>query len=458
MKKRMKRFAMQRLEEWKADKDRLPLIIRGARQVGKTWLMKEFGRTRFKKCAYINFDRNKRMQHLFSGDFSTERILQGLAIESDVEINPADTLIILDEVQEVPQALQSLKYFAEDECRSYYILAAGSLLGIAMHSGTSFPVGKVDSMNLYPLSFSEFLCAVKSEGLYEILAQRDFSMVANFKDRLIDLLKNYYFVGGMPAAVAAYAKDGNLKNVRRIQKRLISDYEQDFSKHAPKEVIPRIRMVWDGVPSQLAKENKKFIYSVLREGARAKDFELAIQWLCDCGLCHKVSRIKKGAVPLKAYQELSVFKLYLADVGILAAMADLDARTLLNGNAIFTEFKGALTEQYVCQQLLAELEAAPYYWSAEKSCGKVDFVLQHEENIIPVEVKAEENLNAKSLKNFVAKYGLPFGVRVSMSDYREQEKLINLPLYGIAALWGECEAKTAKTLSPELPGGGSDEQ
>lgn len=431
---------MQKLLEWKQDPDRLPLIIRGARQVGKTWLMREFGRLHFEKCAYINFDRNKRMELLFAGDFDVDRILRGLAIESDVTIEPENTLIILDEIQEVPAALQSLKYFSEDDRHSYYILAAGSLLGIAMHQGTSFPVGKVDNMDLYPLSFREFLHATDRVPLCDLLDSQDFEMITAFKDKYIDLLKTYYYVGGMPAAVKAYADTGNLKQVRRIQKRLISDYEQDFSKHAPTAVIPRIQMVWDGIPSQLAKENKKFIYSVLREGARAKDFELAIQWLTDCGLCHKVGRVTKGGIPLKAYRDIPAFKLYLVDVGLLAAMTDLDAKTLLMGNAIFTEFKGALTEQYVCQQLLSELETVPYYWSAEASSGEVDFVLQHSGQVIPLEVKAEENLNAKSLKSFVSTYQLPYGVRTSMSDYRRQEKLVNLPLYAISQLWAACDS------------------
>lgn len=434
----VKRFAMQKLLAWKDDKHRLPLIIRGARQVGKTWLMKEFGKRYFEKCAYINFDRNKRMEQLFSGDFNVDRILAGLAIESNVAINPENTLIILDEIQEVPAALQSLKYFCEDERHQYYIVAAGSLLGIAMHQGTSFPVGKVDSMDLYPLSFTEFLDATGNDALLELLKKMDFSMITAFKDRYIDLLKTYYYVGGMPAAVCAYIEDGNLQNVRSIQKRLIADYEHDFSKHAPAAVIPRIQMVWDGIPSQLAKENKKFIYSVLREGARAKDFELAIQWLIDCGLCHKVSRVKKGGMPLKAYQDMAAFKLYISDVGLLSAMADLDAKTLLMGDEIFIEFKGALTEQYVCQQLYADLDAVPYYWSAESSSGEVDFVLQHAGQIIPLEVKAEENLNAKSLKSFVKSNRLPYGVRTSMSDYREQESLLNLPLYAISQLWNVC--------------------
>ena len=435
----MKRAAMHKLTAWKEDPRRLPLIIRGARQVGKTWLMKEFGKLFFEKYAYISFDRNKRMEQLFSGDFNVDRILTGLSIESGVEIAPENTLIILDEIQEVPSALQSLKYFCEDERHSYYIIAAGSLLGIAMHQGTSFPVGKADSMNLYPLSFSEFLDATGNGSLLKLLRQQDYTMMTAFKDKYIDLLKTYYFVGGMPAAVKAFAESGNLKNVRRIQKMLLSDYEQDFSKHAPTATVPRIRMVWDGIPSQLAKENKKFIYCVLREGARAKDFELAIQWLTDCGLCHKVGRVSKGGIPLKAYQDIPAFKLYLADVGLFAAMTDLDAKTLLMGNAIFTEFKGALTEQYICQQLYAELDTIPYYWSAEASSGEVDFVLQYQGQVVPLEVKAEENLNAKSLKSFVDTYRLPYGVRTSMSDYREQEKLINLPLYAICLLWEVCD-------------------
>ncbi|MEG0125912.1 MAG: DUF4143 domain-containing protein [Clostridia bacterium] len=441
----MKRKAMEQLVAWKAQKHPLPMILRGARQVGKTWLMKEFSRQYFEKLAYINFDRNERMKMLFSGDFSIERIVQGLSIESNVEIDPTNTLIVLDEIQEVPAALQSLKYFTENEQQSYYILAGGSLLGIALHQGTSYPVGKVDTMDLYPLSFTEFLDATGNERLEALLTTRDWQMVKTFKDRYIDLLRNYYYIGGMPEAVRSYVEEKNLTQVRHIQRRLLSDYEQDFSKHAASEVVPRIRMVWDALPSQLAKENRKFIYSVLREGARAKDFEIAIQWLLDCGLCHKISRVTKGAFPLKAYAELASFKLYFVDVGLLAAMADIDAKTLLKGSSIFTEFKGALTEQYVCQQVIAELARTPYYWSAEKSNGEVDFVLQHSERVIPIEVKAEENLQAKSLKSFVSANGLDFGVRTSMSDHRAEEKLLNLPLYAISALLEECEEFTSKT-------------
>lgn len=431
----MERTAIEQLVAWKNDPDRLPMIIKGARQVGKTWLMQEFGKKYFEKCAYINFDRNIRMQKHFAGDFDIDRILQGLSIESNVDIEPENTLIILDEIQDNPLALQSLKYFCEDKRHNYYILAAGSLLGIAMHAGTSFPVGKVDNMELYPLSFTEFLSATGNESLKKLITSKDFDMIATFKDKFINILKIYYYVGGMPAAVNAYVKNGTLSSARKVQLRLLNDYEADFSKHAPTSIIPRIQMVWNGIPSQLAKENKKFIYSVLREGARAKDFELAIQWLLDCGLCHKIDRIKKGGIPLKAYQDLHSFKLYMLDVGLLAAMTELDAKTILDGNKIFVEFKGALTEQFVCQQIFSELNYTPFYWSSEKSNGELDFVLQHDGKVIPLEVKAEENLNAKSLRNFIQKFNIAIGIRTSMADYREQDSLINLPLYCISQLF-----------------------
>jgi uncharacterized protein len=430
----MIRMAMKSLVEWKNTPDRMPLIIKGARQVGKTWLMKEFSRQYFDKTAYINFEKNERMKSLFSGDFSLDRILKGLSIESGVTIEPEQTLIILDEIQEVPSALQSLKYFSEDERHAYFIIAAGSLLGIALHAGVSFPVGKVDTLELFPLTFLEFLEATGQNSFRDLLTSNDFPMIATFKDKFIDALKLYYFIGGMPAAVSRYISIGSLEAVRKVHLRLLSDYEQDFSKHAPTAVVPRIRMVWDGIPSQLAKENKKFMYSAIREGARAKEFEIAIQWLLDCGLCHKVGRITKGGIPLKAYQDLPSFKLFFVDVGLLAAMADLDAKTILLKNDIFTEFKGSLTEQYVCQQLISQVGTTPYYWSAESSSGEVDFVIQHNGQVLPIEVKAEENLNAKSLKSFVSKFNLPFGIRTSMADYREQEKLINLPLYAISQI------------------------
>jgi hypothetical protein len=294
-------------------------------------------------------------------------------------------------------------------------------------------------MNLYPLSYPEFLEATGNEKLLQLLRSHDFQLITTFKDKYIDLLKIYYYVGGMPAAVNEYIKSKSMQKVRRIQLRLLNDYTQDFSKHPPKETIPRIQAVWEGIPSQLAKENKKFIYGVLREGARAKDYEFAIQWLTDCGLCHKVGRVTKAGMPLKAYQDLTAFKLYMADVGLLAAMSDLDAKTLLKGNDIFTEFKGALTEQYVCQQLVSELKTTPYYWTAEASKGKIDFIIQYSGKVIPIEVKAGENLNAKSLKAFSSKYDLSLSIRTSMSDYRKQEKMVNIPLYALSELYEICD-------------------
>lgn len=427
---------MERLVEWKNHSHPLPLLIKGARQVGKTWLMKEFGRKHYLRTAYISLDRNERMKSLFSGDFSIDRILKGLSLESGVSIEPENTLIVLDEIQEVPAALQSLKYFSEDPDHSYHVVAAGSLLGIALHAGISFPVGKVETLELHPLSFPEFLDATGMGRFADLLSSGDFSLVTAFKDKFIDALKTYYFVGGMPAAVLEQIATGNPETVRMIQKRLLADYELDFSKHVSPEVVPRLRMVWNGIPAQLAKENKKFIYSAIREGSRAKEFEIAIQWLIDCGLCHKVNRIAKGGIPLKAYEDSSAFKLYLVDVGLLGAMTDLDARTLLRGNAIFAEFKGALTEQYVCQQLLSEGKTHPFYWSAESSSGEVDFVLQHGGEVIPIEVKAEENLKAKSLKSFLEKFGIRYGIRISMSDYRIQERLLCLPLYAVSEILG----------------------
>ena len=435
----MYRIAIEKLLKWKESKRRKPLIIEGARQVGKTWLMKEFGRLYYTDTVYINFDSNSRMAELFASDLDTERLIMGLELYSGQKIDPDHTLLIFDEVQEVPRALSSLKYFYEN-APEYHIVCAGSLLGIALHEGTSFPVGKVDFLKLYPLSFKEFLMATGKERFAELLNKQDHQMIASFKQTYIDALKQYYFVGGMPEAVQSFAENMDFNEVREIQKRILAAYEQDFSKHAPNEIVPKIRMLWNSIPSQLARENKKFIYGLVREGARAKEYETAILWLSDCGLVHKISRVNAAGIPLKAYEDLKAFKLFLVDVGLLGCMAGLRQCTPLDGNDLFVEFKGALTEQYVCQQLIAELGATPYYWSAENSTGEVDFVLQHSGNVIPLEVKAEENLMAKSLKFFVAGNKLSLGVRSSMSDYRKQEKLINLPLYAISQLWSACDS------------------
>lgn len=426
----MKRFALEKLKEWKNRQNRKPLIIRGARQVGKTWLMKEFGRTCFEKTAYINFDSNTRMKQVFDGEISIERILLAIGAETGISIDSENTLIIFDEVQEVPKALSSLKYFCEN-APEYAIVAAGSLLGVALHKGTSFPVGKVDFMELYPLTFQEFLCALDEERYAAILQGDDTDLVTMFKSKYLDRLREYYYVGGMPEVVRTYAETRDLNLVRELQKNLLNYYQQDFSKHAEILLVPRLNLVWNSIPMQLAKENKKYIYGQVRKGARAKDFELAIQWLLDCGLIHKVQRAGKPALPLKAYLDLDVFKIYLLDVGLLVAMTDLDARVIIDGNRIFTEFKGALTEQYVLQQLVAMNLTEPYYFSTENSSGEIDFLLQGKTSVVPLEVKAEENLRAKSLKAFCDKYKPRYAVRTSMSDYREQEWMVNIPLYNI---------------------------
>ena len=436
----MKRTAIKTLIEWKNNPDRLPMIIRGARQVGKTWLMKEFGKKYFKKVVYVNFDDNKEeINSIFSGDFSVERIVKGLSLANGINIDAENTLIILDEIQNLPRALQSLKYFAEYEKQKYNIVVAGSLLGIALHQGTSFPVGKVDTMYLHPMTFIEFLEALNQKDFIELLEKNDLQMITTFRNKYIEFLKIYYFVGGMPAVVLKYINSQDFNAVRKSQLKLLSDYSQDFSKHAPNEIVPRINMVWEAITAQLAKENKKFVYGAIKKGARAKEFELAIQWLVDCGLCYKIDRISKGNIPLKSYRDFTSFKLFLFDIGLLGAMEELNIKTLLNGNEIFTEFKGILTEQYICQQLISHLNTNPFYWSAENSSGEVDFVIQHNDKILPIEVKAEENLNAKSLKSFIKKYELPYGIRTSMSNYRKEEKLINIPLYCFSQLFDICD-------------------
>jgi len=429
----MFRKSMDDLLDWKNSKTRKPLIIRGARQVGKTWLMKEFGKTHYEKVAYINFDNNERMESLFNGNLELERIITALQIENGIKIGAQNTLIIFDEVQEVPRALTSLKYFCEN-APEYHIIAAGSLLGVALHPGTSFPVGKVEFLDLYPLNFMEFLSAMGNEQLVELLKSKDFSLITTFKGKYIDLLKQYYYIGGMPAVVASFIEDADYAKARQLQKEILMAYEQDFSKHAPNEAVPRIRMLWSSTPAQLAKENRKFVYGLIRQGARAREYELAMTWLIDCGLIYKISRVTKPDMPLMAYQDFNAFKLYILDVGLLGAMSDLDLKSLLEGNNLFEEFKGALTEQYVLQQLIASREVTPYYWSAEKATAEIDFIFQSDMNIVPLEVKASENLQAKSLKSYCQKYHPKYAIRISMSDYRQEEWLTNVPLYAINVL------------------------
>lgn len=429
----MYREAIVKLEQWKNSPHRKPLILRGARQVGKTWLMQEFGRKNYSRCAYISMDENERMESVFRDAFRVERIRQALEIEVGFKITPGDTLIIFDEIQEIPRAVKALKYFCE-QAPEYHIMAAGSLLGIALHEGTSFPVGKVDFCDLYPMSFKEFLLACGQQRFTELMERQDYQMMASFKTELTDYLKLYYYIGGMPEAVQAYIETKDLKKVREVQNKLLMAYENDLSKHAPAETVTKIRMLWNSVPTQLARENKKFIYGLVREGARAREYEVAITWLMDVGLVYKVNRVTKPDFPLRAYQDFSAFKLFVLDVGLLGAMSRLNARIILEGDSLFEEFKGALTEQYVLQQLIVNEENDIFYWSSPKGTGEIDFLVQMDDKIVPVEVKAEENLQAKSLRSFVQKYNMEYAVRTSMSDYREQEWMVNYPLYCIGCL------------------------
>ena len=432
----MQRFLMEGLVEWKNKNNRKPLILKGARQVGKTWLMKEFGKIHFEKCAYVSFYNNQRMKRVFEEDYDIQRIITNINIETHMEVTPGNTLIIFDEVQEVPRALASLKYFYEN-APEYNIICAGSLLGIALHQGTSFPVGKVDFLNLYPLSFKEFLMAMGKEKYVDLMNSGDYEMMTAFKQDLIDSLKHYYFVGGMPEAVTSFATEKDFNKVRRIQKRILEAYEQDFSKHAPNESVPKLRMLWNSIPSQLAKENKKFIYGLVREGGRAKDYESAIMWLTDCGLVHKVSRVTVGHLPLKAYEDMKAFKMFVVDVGLLGCMVGLSKKILLDGNDLFVEFKGALTEQYVLQQLITNPDLNIYYYTNDNGSCEVDFLVDTGDTIVPVEVKAEVNLRAKSLRMYVEKFSPDVAIRTSMQDYKKESWLVNLPLYAIENLTKE---------------------
>jgi predicted AAA+ superfamily ATPase len=429
----MKRAELTYLKEWSYSKNRKPLIIRGARQTGKTWLMKELGRTTYKKVAYINFESNANLKNLFIGNFDIQRIILALEIETKITIESDNTLIVFDEIQEAPEALTSLKYFQEN-APEYHVIAAGSLLGVALNQHASFPVGKVDFLDLYPLTYIEFLMALNEQSLVDLLKKQDWPLITQFKSRYIERLKQYYYVGGMPEAVYTFSQSSNFEEVRTIQRRILIAYEQDFSKHAPIQIVPRIRMLWNSIPAQLAKENRKFIYGLIRQGARAKDYELAMTWLIDCGLIHKVNNVTKPSIPLKAYEDMGAFKLYLVDVGLLSAMADLDVQTLIAGNNLFEEFKGALTEQYVLQQLITLRSVNCYYWSPENVRAEVDFLLQLKGKIIPLEVKAAENLQAKSLRVYYQKYEPEFAVRTSLSDYRKEEWMTNWPLYAIGVL------------------------
>lgn len=426
----MEREAIGQLYEWKARPNRKPLIIRGARQVGKTWLMLEFAKKAYEKWIYVNFEDEEMLKHVFELDFDVPRILNALSLRFHTEIDE-QTLLIFDEIQAAPRGITSLKYFCE-KAPEYHVITAGSLLGISMHGGDSFPVGKVDFLSLMPMSFPEFLRAAGQERLAKLLAECKWDSIVYVKDRIIQLLRTYYYVGGMPEAVKAYCDGLGYEEVRRIQSNILMTYENDFSKHAPANEVPRIRMVWHSVTSQLAKENRKFIYGVLRQGARAKEFEIAVEWLQDAGLVYRVNRTKSGEMPLSAFEDFGTFKLFMLDVGLMCAINRLSSDSILLGNDIFSTYRGAMTEQYVCQQLTGAVDFI-YYWSADNSRGEIDFLIQTGGRIVPIEVKAEENLKSKSLSAFVARYPSLHAVRLSMSDYREQGWMTNVPLYAVCA-------------------------
>lgn len=425
----MERSIYSSLKKWKESPTRKPLILQGARQVGKTYILKEFGAREYSEVVYINCDDNNDMQNMFV-DYDVDRIIRSLSAISGVSIKPSTTLLILDEIQEVERGLASLKYFCE-KAPEYHVAVAGSLLGITLHEGTSFPVGKVDMLYMYPMDFEEFLLAMGKEQLVELLRNNSWAALTPLRGMLTELLRQYYFVGGMPEAVKTYVERGDIWEVRSIHSKIIDAYRNDMSKHAPKQQVQRINMVWNSIPSQLARDNKKFIYGALRKGARANDFEIAIQWLVDSGLVHKVHRISKPVVPLKFYEDMASFKLFLLDCGLLGALSETPPEQILIGDNVFEEYKGAFTENYVLQQLKSLPRTFVYYYSNDNSTLEIDFVVQHDVHIIPIEVKAEENLRAKSLRQFVTDHSGLHGVRFSMSDYREQDWLTNVPLWAV---------------------------
>lgn len=425
----MERSIYSSLKKWKESPTRKPLILQGARQVGKTYILKEFGAREYSEVVYINCDDNNDMQNMFV-DYDVDRIIRSMSAISGVSIKPSTTLLILDEIQEVERGLASLKYFCE-KAPEYHVAVAGSLLGITLHEGTSFPVGKVDMLYMYPMDFEEFLLAMGKEQLVELLRNNSWAALTPLRGMLTELLRQYYFVGGMPEAVKTYVERGDIWEVRSIHSKIIDAYRNDMSKHVPKQQVQRINMVWNSIPSQLARDNKKFIYGALRKGARANDFEIAIQWLVDSGLVHKVHRISKPVVPLKFYEDMASFKLFLLDCGLLGALSETPPEQILIGDNVFEEYKGAFTENYVLQQLKLLPRTFVYYYSNDNSTLEIDFVVQHEAHVIPIEVKAEENLRAKSLRQFVTDNAGLHGVRFSMSDYREQDWLTNVPLWAV---------------------------
>ena len=426
----MQRKLMDRLVGWKGSERRKPLIVNGARQVGKTWILKELGRLHFESVAYVSLDKDERARRFFEPDLDPRRIVSSLSLHLDMDIDPGRTLVVLDEIQSCPAAITSLKYFCED-AQEYHVAAAGSLLGISATHGTGFPVGKVSTLNLFPLSFTEFLCATGSGRYAELVERGDHAMMDTFSDKLKELLRTYYIVGGMPEAVNAYIGTADVRDARGVQDQILTDYTSDFAKHVPANLLARTMLAWDSIPKHLSKENKKFVFGQVRKGARAADFEESLRWLEQAGLVTKVPRVSKPGMPLKAYRDQNAFKVFMLDIGLLGAMSGLSPAAMVDGGGIFTEFKGALTEQYVCQQLVSDCGLAPFYWSAENSSGEIDFLVQDGSGVYPIEVKAEENLRAKSLRAFNERYEGMSPRRFSMSGFRDQGWMRNIPLYAI---------------------------
>ena len=428
----MKRKLYNALIDWKNDPDRKPLVLEGARQVGKTWLLKEFGKNEYQNLVYVNFHDDPEAQEIFRVDLKVDRIMYLLESITNQKITAGKTLIFMDEIQEAYRGLDSLKYFCEN-AREQHVVVAGSLLGTTHRKGESYPVGKVNLLTLYPMTFEEFLWAKGEEKIAEMLARADWEMLQILDFKVQELLRQYYYVGGMPEAVLQYTTKGDVNKVRRIHEEILRTYDNDFAKHAGDET-ERIRMVWESIPNQLAKENKKFIYGAVKEGGRARDFEIAIEWLVRAGLVYKIRRCKNPEMPLKFYEDFDAFKLYLLDVGLLGAMSKASPRLMLINNGVFTEFKGAFTENYVLEQLKSMDGLDAYYFSKDNSTQEVDFLVQTAERVIPIEVKAEENVKSKSLKQFVtvdhAEKNLK-GLRCSMKPYIDQDWMENIPLYGV---------------------------
>jgi predicted AAA+ superfamily ATPase len=428
----MYRKAIKDLQKWKNDSYKKPLMLHGARQVGKTWLLKEFGKTEYKQVAYIMMADNSHMTNLFQDNADAKNIISGLEAEAGFSFSANETLIILDEVQEVPKAISALKYFCE-QTPQYHIIAAGSLLGLTINKEISFPVGKVNSLYMYPLDFEEFLMAVKSDKYAEMLSSKNSSNREAFHNELNELLKQYLIIGGMPEVVEGFVLNKNYFKARKIQKQIISDYEHDFGKHTDANIVPRIRMVFDSIPSQLAKENKKFLYGTLKSGARAKDFELAIQWLVDAGILYKIPRVNSLKYPLKHYEDLSAFKMFFVDIGLLCAMSNVDPKIILEKNNIFIEYKGALTEQYIAGQLIAA-KNKPYYFSSDDAKTEVDFLIEQDGIVIPIEVKSAQNLASKSLKFTIAKHNITKAIKLSVLPEKQNQTIFNCPLYLVISI------------------------